>query len=73
MGGMEQYLSTTTICHILCLVPFRCKCIYTSFIREMLVLNCIELIRMSEPNLGRSFLGRKLFKTFGIGECEDRK
>lgn len=39
----------------------------------MLVLNCIELIRMSEPNLGRSFLGRKLFKTFGIGECEDRK
>lgn len=37
------------------------------------MLNCTELIGMSELNLGRSFLGRKLFKTFGIGECEDRK
>lgn len=38
----------------------------------MLVLNYAELIGMSEPNLGRSFSGRKVFKIFGIGRCEEQ-
>lgn len=61
-----------TICQILCLVPYRCKCIRIFFTREMLMLNYAELIGMSEPNLRRSFLGRKVFKIFGIGGCEEQ-
>lgn len=49
--GMDHYLSTTTICQLLCLVPHRYKCICTFFIREMIVLNDGGLIGMSEPNL----------------------
>lgn len=37
----------------------------------MLVLNYAELIVMSEPNLGRSFLEREVFKNFEIGGCEE--
>lgn len=36
------------------------------------MLNYAELIGMSEPNLRRSFLGRKVFKIFGIGGCEEQ-
>lgn len=67
---MDHCLSSATRCQILCLVPCRSKCICTFFIREMMVLNYAGLTGMSEPNLGSLFLGRKVFKTFGIGGCE---
>lgn len=42
-GRMDQYLSVTAVCQILCLVPYKCKCICPFFIREMLMLDCTEL------------------------------
>lgn len=62
--GMDHYLSTTTICQLLCLVPHRYKCICTFFIREMIVLNDGGLIGMSEPNLWRYFWGKKSVSDF---------